>query len=178
MAWSTTPRKVLVAYSKEDKKEAQEFIQFFAHRLVGFTPILIEMEEDLLYAGCPAYDLFPVRAPFLKDSEVTLVLLGKNTYRQKYIDRIIEASLEHGDFAPNGLLGVALPSVKDGALLPIRLRLNCDRDAGKSYAQYLPHPNSLVSLGEHIDDAVRARKERLHLINNPEILLQRGCRMH
>ena len=174
MTWSRIPPKVLVAYSPEDWKEAQDFIRFFANDLGVFTPILVEQDEDLLYAGCPAYDLFPVRASFLQDSTITMVLLGKNTYRYKYVDRIIEASLEHGDFLPNGLLGVNLPSVKNDALLPIRLRLNYDRNPQKSYARHLLHPQSVVPFGEYLDDAVQARTERAYLINNPDILLQRG----
>lgn len=56
-----------------------------------------------------------IRTKFLKDSSVTIVLVGKNTWRRRYVDWEIHASLRSTRNSPrSGLLGIILPSYYSG----------------------------------------------------------------
>lgn len=52
-----------------------------------------------------------IREDYLRDSTVTVVLIGKETWQRKHVDWEIAASLRHTDFSSrSGLVGIFLPS--------------------------------------------------------------------
>lgn len=52
-----------------------------------------------------------IRDEYLRDSTVTVVLIGKETWQRKHVDWEIASSLRHTDFNQrSGLLGVFLPT--------------------------------------------------------------------
>ena len=59
-----------------------------------------------------------IREKCLLDSTVTIVLLGKCTHSRRHVDWEIKSSLRQGASAPNGLIGIVLPSQGRGAFLP------------------------------------------------------------
>ncbi|MFI4915081.1 MAG: TIR domain-containing protein [Phycisphaerales bacterium JB060] len=52
-----------------------------------------------------------IREEYLRDSSVTVVLIGTETWKRKHVDWEISASIRQTDFSPrSGLLGLFLPS--------------------------------------------------------------------
>lgn len=52
-----------------------------------------------------------VRDEYLRDSTVTVVLIGAETWQRKHVDWEIASSIRHTEFNPrSGLLGILLPS--------------------------------------------------------------------
>lgn len=77
-----------------------------------------------------------IRNKYLKDSTVTIVLMGSCTHSRRYVDWEIKSSLRQGENIPNGLLGILLPSQNDSAYLPQRFEQNLTRYKVNCYAKY------------------------------------------
>ena len=55
-----------------------------------------------------------IRDEYLRDSTVTVVLIGKNTWKRKHVDWEISSSIRHTEYNPrSGLLGLLLPTRSD-----------------------------------------------------------------
>ncbi|WP_028469925.1 TIR domain-containing protein [Neptunomonas japonica] len=54
-----------------------------------------------------------IRENYLRDSSVTVVLIGSETWKRKHVDWEIGASLRHTQYSPrSGLIGILLPSYR------------------------------------------------------------------
>ena len=104
----------------------------------------------------------------MKDSTVTIVLIGKCTWARRYVDWEIQASLRHGEtITANGLLGIVLPSAGKKPTAPKRLKINLSSDDQDGYARLYWYPKRKDTLSNWIEDAFNARKSRSDLIINP-----------
>ncbi len=82
-----------------------------------------------------------IRDEYLRDSTVTVVLIGSETWKRKYVDWEIGSSLRNTQFNPrSGLLGILLPSHPDyntgrytPSLIPPRLHDNIRCGYAKIY---------------------------------------------
>lgn len=164
--------KCFLSYHHDDQDEVDEFVRVFdEERDVFITRGLgIGSDQDIIDSDDTDYVMGRIREKYLMDSTVTIVLIGKCTWARRFIDWEIQASLRHGESTvPNGLLGICLPSYKDGTTIPNRLSINLrnkgsDEDA---YARWIEYPTRKDSLSSWIDDAFQARTTRDHLIKNP-----------
>ncbi|WP_426952501.1 TIR domain-containing protein [Bacillus mycoides] len=105
------------------------------------------------------YILGQIRTKHLKDSTVTIVLIGSETSKRKWVDWEIYSSLRpYGDRKVNGLLGIYLPTSGD---VPARLQDNID----SGYAVTMKWENISWQLKSKIDEAYDNRSNT-HLINN------------
>lgn len=101
-------RKVFVSYQHSlDQNYANEFRQFY-----GFNDTLIDRSlPERIDSENNDYILGHIRTNHLKDSTVTIVLIGKNTWSRKWVDWEIYSSLRpYKDRTVNGLLGILLPN--------------------------------------------------------------------
>jgi len=182
MAWSGIKRRVFISHYKGDRDEVDEFIQHFANELKIFTPYVLGANQnyDFIDSTDTNYVMTQIRNKYLKDSTVTIVLMGSCTHSRRYVDWEIKSSLRQGENIPNGLLGILLPSQNDSAYLPQRFEQNLTRDKVNCYAKYRKYPKSGFELGEWIDDAFNARTSRNHLIKNPQSMMgyNSSCKIH
>lgn len=84
-----------------------------------------------------------IRNDYLRDSTVTVVLVGSETWKRKHVDWEISASLRHTEFSSrSGLLGIILPSYQRPYnepnryfpnTIPPRLYDNIERGFAKIY---------------------------------------------
>lgn len=102
---STNKHKVFISYFHEDDQE-------YAYRLKEFYGDAIidkSLNVDIGYMS-KDYILNLIRRERLRDSTVTVVLVGQHTYGRKWVDWEIYASLRpYGYRTRNGLVGVYLP---------------------------------------------------------------------
>ncbi|EES50766.1 TIR domain-containing protein [Clostridium botulinum] len=92
-----------------------------------------------------------IRKNHLKDSTVTIVLIGSETSKRKWVDWEIYSSLRpYGDRSRNGLLGIYLPTAGD---TPARLQDNID----SGYAVTMKWENISWQLSSKIDEAFNNR---------------------
>ena len=128
--------------------------------------------DDFINSTNPDYVMTQIRKKYLLDTTVTIVLIGSCTHSRRYIDWEIKSSLRQGDYIPNGLLGVLVPSQGTSAHLPPRFENNWVRGEANCYARYRSYPNSAEQLGLWIDDAFNARTQRSQFINNSQEMMK------
>jgi hypothetical protein len=187
-------RKVFVSYYHDDENEVQQFISFFddTHDSLIARGIGAGMPADPIDSTDDEYVLDCIKRDHLKDSTVTVVMVGNCTWARKFVDWEIQASLRNGDtVTPNGLLAIKLPSYRSGRL-PDRLRQNVpvaspglgptsiliDLIAREPcYGRLIDYPKNLEEFWRAIEDAFSARTTRQHLINNPRerLMLNLNC---
>ncbi len=174
LAYQGTKRRVFISHYKGDKKEVDAFIQKFANEEKVFTPYVLGANDndEFINSTNPEYVMTQIRKKYLLDTTVTIVLIGSCTHSRRYIDWELKSSLRQGEYTPNGVMGIILPSQGNSALLPPRLKDNWSKDQVDCYARYWIYPKTAEQLGSLIDDAFNARTERAHLIKNSQEMMK------
>lgn len=184
MTYAGTKRDIFVSHYKGDLSEVQKFIKKWSKEKGVFTAKQLGVfdDEDFINSTDTNYVMSQIRKKYLKDSIVTIVLMGECTHSRRYVDWEIKASLQQGDSSPNGLLGIVLPSLnKKSPNLPDRFSRNFKNNS-PSYASYYYAPTSAEQLGQWIENAYASRtdKEKLKLISNPNEMMKynKKCSVH
>lgn len=108
-----------------------------------------------------------IRKNHLKNSTVTIVLIGSETANRKWVDWEIYSSLRpYGDRTRNGLLGIYLPTA---GTTPARLQDNID----SGYAVTMKWENISWQLTSKIDEAFNNRS-KVELVRNSRVRRQRN----
>jgi hypothetical protein len=168
--------KCFVSYHAADTEEAADFVESFES---VFIPRAIGVEEgdgSIIDSEDVDYIRDVIRTDYLRDSTVTIVLVGRCTWARKFVDWEIYASLRDTKYSKkNGLLGLLLPSAEgDVPQAPERLSDNTPTNGSEAYGRYLYYPKSEASLRASIEDAFQARTARAHLIDNTKALRKRN----
>jgi hypothetical protein len=173
MAYQGIRRKVFISHFREDRKEVDEFINRFVHRDKVFIPYVLgaNNNDEFIESQNPEYVMTQIRRKYLKDTTVTIVLIGSCTHSRRYVDWEIKTSLRQGEYTPNGLLGIILPSQGNSAYLPPRLLVNWSKGHVNCYARYKVYPNTAEQLGSYIEEAFKSRNLRNHLIKNSQEMM-------
>ncbi|MGP5700878.1 TIR domain-containing protein [Glutamicibacter arilaitensis] len=172
---SYTRHKTFISYHHEDEAEVASFISYFDHDedVLISRGIGASMEGDIIGSTNDAYIKQRIRDLYLRDSTVTLVLIGAATWGRKFVDWEIAASLRNTSTSNrNGLVAITLPSVADSYYkkLPDRLSDNLDGDLG--YAKWMKYPSSASVLATIIDDAFVRRVTHANAVDNARPLRQ------
>jgi hypothetical protein len=168
--------KCFVSYHAADTEEAADFVESFES---VFIPRAIGVEEgdgSIIDSENVDYIRDVIRSDYLRDSTVTIVLVGRCTWARKFVDWEIYASLRDTKYSnKNGLLGLLLPSASaDVPSAPARLVDNVPNDGSAAYGRYRYYPKTATELRTQIEDAFQARTARAHLIDNSRGLRQRN----
>lgn len=154
-------RKCFVSYHQQDLPQVNRFISRFGPR--NFIKRGITVPQDIINSNSTAYVLRRIRELYLRDSTVTILLIGQCTWARKFVDWELQTSLRRpADRLPNGLVGILL-NERTRPTLPSRFELN--RKSG--YAKYHRYPRDVATLEHWIEDAYQARVARARLIQNP-----------
>lgn len=164
-------RKVFISYHHADQYEVDGFVNTFDafHDVFIARGLGLNMADDIVNSTDTDYVMRRIRELYLRDSTVTIVLIGRCTWARRYVDWELQASLRRGEFTtPNGLVGIVLPSAVQQPLPPQRLLMNLPPGDGRDgYARWYWYPRSREELAGWIEDAHRARTGREQLIVNP-----------
>jgi hypothetical protein len=165
---SDVKHRVFISYHHDDQEEVNNFLTTFSDERNVFTYRAVgAMSDDIINSNDTEYVMSQIRQKYLKDSTVTIVLIGKCTWARRYVDWEIKTSLRRGNYTPNGLIGILLPSMGNKATPPQRLKANLlGENADEGYARWYTYPKRKDSLRNWIEDAFKARKSRAHLIVN------------
>jgi hypothetical protein len=151
--------KCFISYNAADKDAVDKFCENFSG---SFIRRGLKMEDDIIDSTNTDYVMQRIRSLYLKDSPVTIVLIGKCTWARRFVDWEVQASLRNpADGYPNGVVAIQLwDSYKT---LPNRVSLNVNSGYSKFYA----YPKSSASLENMINEAFDARFDKQNLIDNP-----------
>ena len=170
---SETRRKCFISYYHEDEDEVQQFIDDFDHNqdVLIARGIGASISGDIIDSTNEDYIKARIREKYLRDTTVTIVLVGKCTWARKFVDWEVAASLRNTSTASrSGLMAVTLMSAADysGKQLPARVQDNFDVEDG--YARWWKYPTSARSLASMIEAAYDSRVARDYLVDNTRSL--------
>lgn len=168
-----TRRKCFISYHHDDEYEVQQFIDNFDHDqdVLIARGIGASMSGDIIDSTDDDYIKARIREKYLRDTTVTIVLVGKCTWARKFVDWEVAASLRNTATASrSGLMAITLPSAADyyGKQLPARVQDHVDGENG--YARWWKYPSSASDLASLIETAHEARSTRDHLVDNSRTL--------
>lgn len=120
--------KVFISYHHDlDQSYKDRFTKQFGHVLVDWSVRIGDIVDGLATETIRQ----KVRDEWLRESTVTVVLIGRDTWQRKHVDWEIGSSLRNTQFNPrSGLLGILLrtnvrqPGVYDPGTVPPRLADN------------------------------------------------------
>lgn len=154
-------RKCFVSYHHDDTVAVEAFITRFGRS--NFLKRGITLPDEVINSSDPEYVMRRIRQLYLRDSTVTIVLVGRCTWSRRFVDWELQASLRRpADGRPNGLIGILLDRSTRPSLPP---RFAANRDSG--YATYHYYPPNVGTLEGWIEDAYQARVSRRSKIVNP-----------
>ena len=161
-------RKCFISYHHADQDWVDTFIRTFdARHDLFIARQLGSMPEDVIDSMDTDYVMSRIRADYIKDSTISILMAGKCTWARRYVDWEIQASLRSGAVAvPNGLLGIKLPTF---TRWPDRFDGN-RLYPGKAdcYGRWLTWENcTLDALSSAIEAAFQRRSTHVGYIVNP-----------
>ena len=107
----TTPRhKTFVSFCHEDDYYRNQFEKSFSEDRQEFVSMSVsdgDIDDRLPHDRIRQI----IRDDYIRDATVTIVLIGKNTWKRRHVDWEIGSSIRHTSNNPrNGLLGILLPT--------------------------------------------------------------------
>ncbi|MGJ8686513.1 MAG: TIR domain-containing protein, partial [Spongiibacteraceae bacterium] len=80
--------KCFLSYNSADKQAVDDFCETFAG---SFIRRGLKMEDDIIDSTNTDYVMKRIRELYLKDSTVTIVLVGKCTWARRFVDWEVQA---------------------------------------------------------------------------------------
>lgn len=142
--------KVFVSYHHANDQAKADYLR----TEYGKNNTLLDRSLDEAYEDMTDDEILAaIRTEHLKDSTVTIVLIGSETANRKWVDWEIYASLRpYGERSRNGLLGIYLPTAGE---TPARLQDNID----SGYAVTMKWENISWQLESKIEEAYNNRNK-------------------
>jgi hypothetical protein len=156
--------KCFISYHHADQAAARQFIDTFDENHDVFISRDITMPEDVVNSNDDDYVMSRIRSLYIRDSTVTIVLIGACTWTRQFVDWEVQASLRQpANGLPNGLTAILLDKDANQGKLPSRTKLNVD----SQYAKFYSYPAGPNTLANWIDEAFNARATLASRIVNP-----------
>lgn len=160
----TIRHKCFISYHHADHQAVRAFIDTFDEGHDVFISRDITMPDDIINSGNAEYVMDRIRSLYIKDSTVTIVLVGRCTHSRQFVDWEVQASLRQPQNGlPNGLIAILLDPKAEKGKLPDRTR----RNVASEYATFQKYPPGPDTLAGWIDTAYEARTTIAHRIVNP-----------
>jgi hypothetical protein len=162
-------RKCFISYHHADEDTVANFVNTFDHAHdVFIRRRLGELPEDIINSTNPDYVMARIRELYIKDTSVTIVMLGQCTWARRYVDWEIQTSLRQSDqYLPNGLLGIKLSTFSQ---FPDRFNSNLTAPGeppDRNYAGHIEYPANIQALENAIEWAFNRRTTHKQYIKNP-----------
>ena len=163
MPQRVTPRVFVSYHHDNDQPFYDGFKQLFDDRYEVFTDTSLREEIE---SENTEYVLRRIREDYIKGSSVTVVLCGTATWRRKYVDWEIKATLDK----EHALLGIQLPTLQpnDSGKVTVPDRLAANIQSG--YALWKGWPSSPDNLASWLETARGMANETSRIINNQPMM--------
>lgn len=157
---------VFISFHHQDVRIKEKFERIFENHYDIIASSSVR-EGKIPRDKSPEETMDIIRRNHLKNSILTVVLIGQNTYKRNFVDWEIRASLrqkEHGK-KRSALIGIFVPEIENGAtnhksLIPNRLADNIKN----GYAKCYDWTADVHEMKQWIEEALSKRK--LHPKNN------------
>lgn len=175
---SYTRHKTFISYHHADEAEVKAFIDHFDHDhdVLISRGIGASMAGDVINSTDADYIKQRIRQLYLRDSSVTLVMVGAETWGRRFVDWEVAASLRNTATSNrNGLLAITLPSIANDSSRQLPVRVDDNVEGTSGYARWMKYPTTTLGLGQMIDDAYNRRTTHAALVDNSRALRQRNA---
>jgi len=165
--YSQVKRKVFISYHHEnDEGWANSFRKTFSTSYEVFYDNSLDDEVD-----SDDYDYIyrRIREDYIKGSSVTIVLCGAETWKRRFVDWEIHATLHHEHALLGIILATAIIDHQGKYIVPDRLVDNVN----SNYAHWITWPSNALTLKNAIDFAI-SKSSRKELIINSREMIQRS----
>ena len=152
-------------YHDQDQHYKDQFVQMMGTRIVDKSVNIGDIEGNNPPTEAT---LQRIRERYIATASVTVVLIGQCTWKRKYVDWEIGASLRDTNRNPRcGLLGILLPSHPNcgkgeysHSLIPPRLSDNCGRNGTFACVYDWPGPDGATQIKQWIHQAFLRRRNQ------------------
>jgi len=172
-------RKVFLSHYHGHRNWTDVFLRDFGDVFIRRSVGALAEDNDLINSTNPEYVMRRIRAEYIGDSTVTIVLVGPCTHSRRYIDWEIKGSLKRAaDGLANGLMAIQCSS--NPIHLPPRFGANWNQQHENCYARFYRYPKSKDELRGWIEDAFSARSIRArHITNKHDTMMENNaqCRV-
>ena len=160
--------KVFISYHHADDLEVSSFVNKYSNANAFIKKIVGDEYETTINSNNQEYIMRVIRENYLADSTVTVVMIGQETYKRKYVDWEIASTLRNDhQNKRSGLVGIFLPGCNiNNTIIPPRLLDNIKT----GYAKLYNYPDNLFEVYEIIEEAHNNRITKSNLINNSRAL--------
>lgn len=160
-------RKVFISYHHDNDQDWYDYISStYSDSFDLFYDNSVERKLDSTNA---TYLNRKIREEYIFGTSVTIVLCGPETWKRRWIDWEIHATLHYN----HGLLGVALPSCQKGNegkyVVPTRLHKNIV----SGFARFIAWDNDPANFKASIETAVQNSSYK-SLIDNNDVKMKRS----
>ena len=168
---SNLPRhKVFISFHERDIKYKEDFVRMMGKRIVDRSVDTGNIDDTGLKTATVRQK---IRDEYIRDTTVTIVLIGPRTWQRKHVDWEIGSSIRKTKKNSRcGLLGIVLPNhlnhgekELDHHLIPPRLADNWAEDDSYSLIYDWPNPWTPAKVAEWVHRAFVRRDGTLP--NNP-----------
>ncbi len=161
---SKTPsrHKVFISFHEQDIKYKEEFVRRMGKRIVDRSVDTGNIDDTGLKTPKVRQK---IRDEYIRDTTVTIVLIGPRTWQRKHVDWEIGSSIRKTKRNSRcGLLGIILPNHPDHGkkhysprLIPPRLADNCKEEDPYALIYDWPQPWTPAKIAEWIHQAYLRR---------------------
>lgn len=156
--------KVFVSYYRKDSKQKNLLIDFLINKKIDYYVV----DEKYKFDGMYHQEIANIVIENMKDCDVTICLIGKETYTRPHIEHELKATLKGGAGERRGLVGLILENREDSInklntdTLPDRIRENLNN----KYVVLGQFASFKDKLEGYIKKANQIRKKDIPVKNN------------
>ncbi len=159
-----TKRKVFISYHHEnDQYWADSFSKTYSSSYEVFYDNSLDDKVD---SDNYQYIYQKIREDHIQGSSISIVLCGAETWKRRFVDWEIRATLHH----EHALLGIMLPTVikniNNQYIVPTRLHDNII----SGYAHWIAWPSNAIILKNAIDNALSRSSQKKLIVNSTEMM--------
>ena len=159
--------RVFISHHHEDDEQVKDFVDRFSNDIFK-AEIVGPTYDTEINSDDPEYIMKVIRENYLTDSTVTIVMIGKETWKRKYVDWEIASTLRDDPVNKrSGLIGIFLPGLNEwNTKVPERLQDNVNT----GYAKLYTYPLYPSYLEDWIEEAFERKEKEEYLVDNSRAL--------
>ncbi len=169
----TARHKFFISYHHERDQEYKDALVAMLQRVYGVNGLNYSVgNHNINSMGWTLERIMQkIRDDYIRDATVTVVLYGAETYKRKFVDWEIRASLRKTEFNSRcGLLGILLPSRPDHGRESYNsstIHRVFQDNKGTDFAKIYDWQNDGEAVSKWIDAAYQRRKTKSVILDSP-----------
>ena len=147
--------KAFITFHPADREYAVKFVEQFSDVVTATLVGVSEKDDFIKDTNEASYIEREIRERFLTNTTITIMLAGKCTWSQRFVDWEIAASIrKDAERGRSALLGIKLPSLGAG---PVTVSERFQANLKVGYAMFKTYPTSSDDLRNWIVQALERR---------------------